>query len=190
MSAGHDTVLTLLDAKQQKAAQAVFAATVLPNAQNLLKLMPQTYPERFKGINDWCSWIKALEAQAVKADKALAGTDAAEADKAVAAVREQFCKLRQEIKKCNTGDVIALFRITAAKDKPAAADLQALRDAMEKASPSIKAKAEADAYAKARAAWAAKIDPILKDGTVDEKELAELRSATETFYRAFGAQYE
>jgi hypothetical protein len=55
---------------------------------------------------------------------------------------------------------------------------------------SVTAKADALAFRKAKAVWAAKIDPILAHGTIQSSELDLVRTATEVFYRAYGERFE
>ncbi|HEX2971660.1 MAG TPA: hypothetical protein VHP11_04975 [Tepidisphaeraceae bacterium] len=190
LSASNEKTLALLDANQAKAARDEFRTRFVPTVKKIYTEAPQTYPTRFAKINDWCSWVKNLYTVSLKADRALAANNTTEATQLLAALREHFYSLHRETETLKANDWIYAFVTASAKEKPTVDELKALRDAVEKAPLSTKAQANADAFNKAKADWLAQVDPVLKGGSLDASKLQSLRTASDTFYRAFGVQFE
>jgi hypothetical protein len=162
----------------------------VPTIKKLYTETPKTYPTRFSKINDWCSWAKGLYTMSIAGDKVLAGNDVAASKKTMEGLRAHFYALHRETETLGVSDWIYAFRVAAADAKPTADVLRGLRDKIDKAQLSVKAKGDAGAFNTARAQWLGTVDPALKDGVIDATELRALRTATEKFYRAFGMQFE
>jgi len=190
LSASYEKTVELLDANKTQEARDEFRTRFVPTVKKLYTEAPKTYPTRFSKINDWCSWAKGLYTMSLSADKVLAGDDAAASKKMLVGLRAHFYGLHRETQTLGVNDWIYAFSLAVAEAKSAPEVLRGLRDKVEKAQLSVKAKGDAGAFNTAKAQWLGTVDPALKDGVIDATELRALRTATEKFYRAFGMQFE
>ncbi|MGE5611414.1 MAG: hypothetical protein ACM359_19350 [Bacillota bacterium] len=190
LSDSYEKTQAHLDANRAKEAREEFRTRFVPTVKKIYTEAPQTYPTRFAKINDWCAWVRTLYATSLKAERALASNNIAEAKELLAALREHFYSLHRETETLKVNDWIYAFVTAAAKEKPTVGELKKLRDAMDKADLSAKALADDNGFSKAQADWQAKVDAALKDGSLDSSELQLIRASSETFYRAFGVQFE
>jgi hypothetical protein len=190
LSASYAKTMELLDANKVREARDEYRMRFVPTVKKLYTEAPKTYPPRFAKINDWCSWAKGLYTMSLAGDKVLAGNDVAASKKTMEGLRAHFYALHRQAETLGVSDWIYAFRVATADAKPTADVLRGLRDKIDKAQLSVKAKVDVEAFRNARAEWLGKVDPILKDGTIDAAELTALRSATEKFYRGFGTLFE
>lgn len=202
LSAGYETTFDLLEAGKRAEAAAAYRKGCLLTVKRLYSEAADTYPVRFAKIDNWCAWSKELYVLSVKADKAFqhaaadppgkasAAPSDGEGRKLLSALREHVHKLHEKTATQKANDYIYAFRREAMRDKPDARTLKTLRDALDEAPLSAKAKKNAGDYGKAKDAWAQGIDAILADGAVAPAEIGALRKSTDTFYRAYGVQFE
>lgn len=190
LSDSYGRTLDLLESNKSKEAAKEFCNGFVKTIKKLYSEAAENYPARFSKGRDWGSWTRNLYILTRKCENALRETNTDEARTRLASLREHFYKLHEETGTSKSSDFIYAFRKAAWKDKPSIDELKALRDALEKAKPSNKASADEETFRKARAQWAGRIDPILEDGVIEPSELEPLRTATETFYRSFGLQFE
>jgi hypothetical protein len=149
----------------------------------------EVYPPRFQKTDDWCKWTKQLYILTRRMEDAL---EAGKRDAAEYAprLRAHFHALHDEAQVLKSNDLIYAFREALNGPAVSADTLAELKAALEKAEPSMKAQAEAAAYEQARQAWLEQVSPVLGSGSVEARHAAELRAVTESFYRAFGVQFE
>jgi hypothetical protein len=190
LSTSYAKTLDLLDNNKGKEAREEFRSQFVPTVKKVYTEAPQTYPPKFSKIDDWCAWVKDFYIMTLKAEKALGSSNPAEARKLLAGIREHLYKLHQETETAAVNDFIFALMSATAKEKPSAQELKALRDKLEKAKLSVKAKSDGDAYVRACKAFLASMDKVLQDQAIDDAELAELRSATASMYRSYGVQFE
>ena len=149
----------------------------------------ETYPVRFSKVNDWCAWTKQLYILTRKAEDALAQGRMEDAKQDLAALRDHLDALHNETGVIKSNDRLYAFWKALNADTPDLERLKALRKAIEEAEPSAKAKAEADAYEKAKSEWSTQVAPLLDGGALQPEQVKELRERTKTFYRAYGIQF-
>jgi len=181
-----------MDEKKIGEAAQEYKIGFSPTIKKMYTELSSTAPARFVKINseDWGDWIRQFYIKTSKTGTALTESNADEANKGLAGLREWVYTLHEKAGLKKSNDVIFAFNKMAASEKPADAELVKLAAELDKAGPSLDAKAKADAFAKAKAEWKTVADPILKDGKVAPAELAPLRKASEKFYKAFGVQFE
>ncbi|MCK5644944.1 MAG: hypothetical protein KAJ19_29360 [Gammaproteobacteria bacterium] len=190
LSDSYGRTLDLLDSNKPKESAKEFRNGFVKTIKKLYSEASENYPARFSKGRDWSGWARNLYILTRKCENALRETNTDEARTRLASLREHFYKLHEETDTSKSSDLIYAFRKAARKDKPSIDELKPLRDALEKAKPSMKAKAEQEAFREAGMRWAGRIDSILQDGVIEPSELEPLRTATETFYRSFGLQFE
>jgi hypothetical protein len=190
MSTSYGKTLELLDAGKKEEARDEYRGNFLQAVKKLHGEAATTYPQRFAAAKDWCTWVKDLYATSVKVDQLLAAQKAEEARPLLVSLRQAFYDLHEQTNTRSVNDLIHALRVEAAKEEPSAEKMRALRGELERAPASKASKAHAAEYAKARDAWAAKVEPILADGKVEAGEREALRAATEAFYRAYGMAFE
>jgi len=162
-----------------------------------------TAPKRFVDSKDWSAWLRRVYALSVKTNKSLraaanppegsseAITKAREdAANGLRALRSCFHVLHSDTKTLKSNDYIYGFYEEVMKETLEVGELKTLRAAMDKAELSVAAKADVEAYQKAKAEWAAEVDPIFSDERIDRSERDLLRTATEAFHRAYGERFE
>ena len=179
----------LLDAGKTDEAATEFRKGFVQTIKKLYSEASQTYPLRFSKIGEWCGWINGVYILTGKADKALEAKNVDDARKLLADLRKYFYDLHAKTETLKSNDFIYAYLMEATGQAPDAAKLKSTAEALEKAEPSAKAKAAAEAYQKARTEWS-QAAGISGDGKVDAKTIEPLRKATESFYRAFGIQFE
>lgn len=190
LSDSYEKTQAHLEANRVKEARDEFRTRFVPTVKKIYTEAPQTYPTRFAKINDWCAWVRTLYATSLTAERALAGNDSAKAAGLLAALRDHFYNLHRETETLRVNDWIYAFVTAANTGTPAVGELKKMRDSVDKAELSVKAKANGDAFGKAMAEWQATVDAALKDGSLEASELQSIRTASEAFYRAFGVQFE
>ena len=170
----------------------------VPPAKKIAEKMAGVYPKRFSKIEDWCSWASDLKAQTEEAEKLLLqipkkdSKEWKDAVTQVEKVRGEFCDLHEKSQTQTTADFIYALRAEVRKEKPSIEKLREIRAKQETAVGSKKAKANAEEYVKALAAWDRMGQPILKwkGDTIPSGPLSRLRQATDAFYAKFGAELE
>jgi hypothetical protein len=190
MSASYEKALDRLSAGDVSQASIGFRTEYVPAIKKLFTEAEKTYPTRFAAIDDWCAWIKEFYTLSIKADKSLSSGDGKLAAEQLAGLRDHVCKLHRQTATAKVNDLIHVFRSAASRDKPDVSELRELRDEVKSAEPSVKAKADPAAFEQALKAWSEQVDVILKAEQLDAAAMAKLREATETFYRAYGVQFE
>lgn len=180
----YGAVLDHQSAGRTKEAAAEFRANYLQVVKKVFTEAPQTYPTRFSKINDWCTWVAQLYVMSVKTDTALAG-NSADSAKLLEGLRQHFYNLHKETQTLSVSDAIYAFRTEAIAAQPSVEKLKSLKEAVEKAPTSAKARLDGTKFTEAKAKWATVVDAAIADGKVPA-----LREATETFYRAYGIQPE
>ena len=73
---------------------------------------------------------------------------------------------------------------------PMVDQMKAIYSLVESATPSGRAKMDADAYKNAKLEWSSGVSAVLADGKIDPEEMGPLRKKTEKFYREFGIHFE
>lgn len=183
----------LVQAKQVPDAAREFKTGVAATVRKLYTEVASAYPKRFENkieAEDWADWARLMYVKTRKIEDALNKGDAAAAARLLPGLREHFYALHVETKSRKANDYIYALNKLVQGSEIDAADMESLKSALEKAPPSIKAKAQAEDYTKARTEWASKVDPILSDSEVKPEELKPLRDATRKFYKAYGIQFE
>jgi len=171
-------------------AAAIFAKDFDPLTKSLVRIMPQTYPPRFRRIGDWCAWIEGLSKKSGETLAALRKGDEREVALGLDGLRAHFFNLHRETQLINKSDLIYLFWKSAWGEKPAAESLQQVITLLETAPHSRSTGARGAQFDNLRKTWLAQVEPILKDGNVGPDEIATLRNATDVFYRRFGRDFE
>ncbi len=190
LSGSYEKAMGLLESKDIKSAAAEFHTHFVPTIKKLYSEAASVYPTRFSKIDDWCAWTKQLYETSLKTEKAFQEGDTEKAAALLPSLREHFHALHSKTQTQRVNDAIYAFRAAAATAQPSADELKKLKEQLEKAPPSTKVAGDAEGFAKARTEWTSKIDAIFEDGKIDPGELDGLRAATESFYRAYGVQFE
>jgi hypothetical protein len=190
LNPSYQKTLDALAVGKQKEASAEFHASFTPAVKKLFSEASQTYPERFKGVDDWCGWIKGLYNTTMKADKALAGGNVDQANALMLSLRESFYTLREQTKTLQTSDIVFALEIESQKANPDASQIKSLTERLAESKLSPKAQGSADDFLKAKSDYTTKVNPIVADQKIEGGELPELRSATQTLYKAYGTQLE
>jgi len=105
-------------------------------------------------------------------------------------LRKHFYDLHSETGLRKANDEIYAFLLLLDKDEPSLNDLKEAEESLEKAELSLKAKAEPDAFNKAKDAWRQEVKPLLDGTALDKNAVERLRSSTKTLYNAYGIQFE
>jgi len=190
LSDSYAQTLELAKGEKWDQATAVYRQQFVPTIKKLYSEAAQTYPVRFKKIDDWCAWTRNLYLLTRKAEAAFADKKPQEALPHLAELRRHIHNMHVATEVLKTNDHIYAFQMETSKDTPAAKALKEARGALDGAQLSAKAKKNLDAYKEAKATWVAAVDPLLADGEIQPGERDALRAATDTFYRAFGIQFE
>ena len=162
----------------------------MPAVKKLFSEAAQTYPERFKGVDDWCGWIRGVYITTMKADKALAAGNADQANSLILSLRKSFYELRDQTKSLQANDIVFALEIESQKANPDASQIKSLTQKLAESKLSPKAQGSADDFVKAKSDYTTKVNPIVADQKIDGGKLPELRSATHTLYKAYGTQLE
>lgn len=161
-----------------------------------------TAPKRFVDSKDWSAWLRRVYALSVKTNKSLrAVANPPDSPEAIAKARQDATSGLRALRKCfhvlhtdtnalTSNDYIYGFYEEVMKETSDVGKLKTLRDGMDEAELSVAAKADPEAFQKAKAEWLAKTDPILADGRIQSPELEPLRTAAKVFHHAYGEQLE
>lgn len=192
LSKSHAKTLALAEAGKVDEAAKEFREHFIYNFKSFYSEAADAYPDRFNKIKkgNWPDWTKRLYNLTREIDNTL---QQGQRDKALAKlgeIREQFDVMHTQAQARKSNDCIYAFRAALLKGKPQTENLKKLAAAVEKAEPSINAKAKAEKYAKAKAEWSQLVAKIIKDGKITQAEMEQLQGQTEQFYRDFGIQFE
>jgi len=203
LSDSYVRTLRLQESGQASEASVEFQEEFYTEIKKVYSEAACTAPKRFVDSKDWSAWLRRAYALSVKTNQSLraaAGTSEGpseaitkarnDAVNGLRALRSCFHVLHLDTKTLKSNDYIYGFYEEVMKETPEAVELKALREAMDKAELSVVAKAGVEVYEKAKAEWAAKIDPLLADGAIQPSELESLRTLTASFCRAYGDQLE
>jgi len=193
LSKSYVKTVELLEAKKTVEAQQEFKTNFTPTVETAFTKVAKTSPPRFSKIEDWSSWAQSLVTKTTKAGEALKPAAKPDAKASLAALenlRQHFYDLHKLAQTLNSADCIHAFRLELANPKMKVEELRKILAALEAAPAGMQAKAQAEDYAKAKAAWMAKATPILADGKVTPVEMPVLKQATAAFHKAFGMWFE
>jgi len=202
LSDSYVRTLRLQETGQTSEASAEFQERFLTEIKKVYSEAACTAPKRFVDSKDWSAWLRRVYALSVKANRSLrAAANSPESPEAIAkahedaaislsALRKCFHVLHTDTKTLKSNDLIYRFYEEVMKETPDVGELKTLRDAMDEAELSLAAKADAEAFHKAKAKWVAATDPILAGGSIEPSETESLRTATEVFHRAYGERFE
>ncbi|MBC8868558.1 MAG: hypothetical protein H8E44_04035 [Planctomycetes bacterium] len=202
LSDSYVRTLRLQETGQTSEASAEFQEGFLTEIKKVYSEAACTAPKRFVDSKDWSAWLRRVYALSVKANKSLrAAANSPESPEAIAEAREGATNSVRALRKCfhvlhtdtntlKSNDLIYGFYEEVMKETPDVGELKTLRDTMAEAELSLAAKADAEAFDKAKAEWVAATDPILADGRIEPSEIESLRTATEVFHREYGERFE
>ena len=190
MAASYLKTLVLLEDGKTEDATLEYRKGYLASIKKLYAEAGSTYPLRFSKAERWCVWTKKLYVLSRRTEEALKAGDTNKATGLLEDLRGHFYALHKETKTFHCNDLIYQFRDEAAKKEPSAEKLKVVVERLEKTEPSFIAKKKSKEYSEAKEKWKEAVAPLLEDGQVDPSEQASLRKASESFYRAFGIQYE
>jgi hypothetical protein len=191
----HRRTLQLLDKGEKAEAYREYRDNFHEVVKVICEEAEVVAPARFSSYPSWSAWLRHLNALSAKTTKALR-LNARKSNandkvaKALERLREHFYKLalKTKTRKCN--DYIYAFYKESMNEEPDIEQLKKLRNALEHAAPSIKAKADQETYQKARQAWSDKINPLLADSKISPAERKPLRNVTESFLNTYGIQVQ
>ena len=190
LAESHPKTLALLNEGKVEEAALEYRSEYLASIKKLYSEAAKTYPVRFSKAEHWCVWTKELYILSRKTEEALKKKDSKGALKLLEQARKHFYALHKETETLHCNDFIYEFRIEAGKDKPSAEQLKNIVKQLDEAEPSCIAKSRTEEYTKAKEAWKKTIEPLLSDDQIEPSEKDSLKKASETFYMAFGIQYE
>jgi hypothetical protein len=190
MSRSYAETLDLIEQDKSVEAADTFTRSFSSCVKRIYAEAAKTAPKRFSEYDGWATWASDLYIATRKAEVALGAKQTDLALPPLADLRKRFHALHEESGTLGANDHIYAFHAAAGAESPSADDLKAILAQLEEARPSVKAKAEPEAYAQAKAAWLGKISPALEDGQLDDTELGSLRESTQGFYRAYGMAFE
>jgi len=187
---GYLKTLDCLDKGNLEQAEKEYRKGYMANVKKLYAEAGSTYPLRFSKADHWCVWTKKLYVLSRQTEEVLKKRNSEQALDMLEQVRRHFYQLHEETGTFHCNDLVYEFYTETAQPKPSEDQLQKIMKQLEKAEPSCIAKEKAELYANAKSAWQTAVTPLLNDGEIDSSERDSLRKATDTFYRAFGIQYE
>ncbi len=179
----------LADGKTEDAAKE-FSTNFVVTMKKLYSEAAETYPLRFSQIDEWCKWTKRVYIWTRRTEEALKARKREDAEKYLPLFREYFYVMHEESKVLKSNDHLYAFQKELTGESPSADALAKAKTAFEKAEPSMRAKAEPEAFESAKKAWLEQVGAVLQGGSLGSEQLEALRVATGTFYREFGIQFE
>ena len=190
LSDSYARTLALMDKSDLGAASAEFNGRFVPAVKKLYSEAASTYPVRFSKVKEWCDWSKTLYKQTLLTAKALQSKKQTDAQQNLQEIRQLFYKIHAEAELLKNSDYIFLFKSMVGKDNPNAEKVTSIIKMIEGAAPSVKTKAEPDAYKQALTSWKDQVAEIIKDNSISPDELTKLRTITESLYRQYGVQFQ
>jgi hypothetical protein len=179
----------LAEGKTEDAAKE-FSTNFVVTMKKLYSEAAETYPVRFSQIDEWCKWTKRVYIWTRRTEEALKGGKREDAEKYLPLFREYFYVMHEESKALKSNDHLYAFHKELAGESPSADALSKAKAAFEKAEPSMRAKAESEAFDRAKKAWLEQVSTALRGSSLGAQQLDALRVATGPFYREFGIQFE
>jgi len=190
LNASYLKTLELLSGRKTKDAYEEFHVNFNQAVKKIYSEAPNTYPTRFSGIGDWCSWVKGLYVNSGKADKALAAGKTEEAGKLLETLRQDFFRLHKETGTLQANDIAYAIRMEAAKDRPSADEIRSLSSKLAEAKPSSKTRTAAADFPAAQARFQQAVNPLVSDNKIEAVEIKPLREAADHLYKGFGVELE
>lgn len=190
MASSYLKTLVSLEAGKLEQATLDYRKGYLASVKKLYAEAGTTYPLRFSKAEHWCVWTKKLYVLSRQTEEALKARNSKKALELLEQARGHFYALHKETGTLHCNDLIYVFRTEAAKGEPSQEQLQQIVERLDKAEPSCVVRKKSAEYAEAKDTWKKAISPLLDDGRIDSSEQISLHKASETFYRAFGIQYE
>lgn len=191
LSEGYRETLSLLEQGKTGEAGPRFKKDFVTVMKRLYSEAAEIYPVRFdKKIEEWCVWTKALYKLTLGIDKAFDKEDVKRAQELLPEIRKQFYDLHREAGLRKVNDYVYIFLMMLDQEKAKTEHLKAVLESLDKADLSVKAKANADEYNQAKASWLERTGPILEGDSLGADQREQLREATESFFQAFGVQFQ
>ena len=179
----------LAEGKTEDAAKE-FSTNFVVTMKKLYSEAAEVYPLRFSQIDEWCTWTKRVYIWTRRTEEALKSGKREDAEKYLPLFREYFYVMHEESKVLKSNDHLYAFHKELTGESPSADALSKAKAAFEKGEPSMRAKAESEAFDTAKKAWLEQVSPALQGGSLGAEQLEALRAATGPFYREFGIQFE
>lgn len=190
MSASYVKTVGLLAEGKTKEAAAEYKDNYMPAVKKLYTEVSGTYPARYAKTGDWCAWARQTYVLSRQAENDLDQDEGKAALEKLAALRKHFYELHEKTGLLRANDYIyaAHEKLAAGGAKPE--EMKTLGEALAKAAPSVKAKAEAGDYQKAREAWSQQLAGALSDGQLSDAESKSLHAGIDKLNDAYGLQFE
>jgi hypothetical protein len=182
--------LVFLDDEKVGQAALEYRKGYMANVKKLYSEAAKTYPLRFSKAEHWCVWTKKLYTLSRQTEEALKKEDAKKALTLLEEARKHFYALHKETETFHCNDHIYEFRMEALKSELSGKKLNDIMKRLDEAEPSCIARKKSKEYIEAKDRWKRDVTPLLDDGRIEESEQELLRKVSETFYRAFGIQFE
>ncbi len=190
LSSSYLATLDLLEQDKADEAAKEYSRKFVAPMKKLYAEAAETYPPRFSKMDEWCKWTKRVYVWTRRTEEAFKQKEPEKAAEYLPLFREYFYVLHEKAKVLKSNDHIYAFHKELGADEPSLDTLRSVLGALDKAEPSMKAKAGADAYKQAKAKWHGQVSPILESGSLSADQLGQLRKLTAPFYRDQGIQFE
>lgn len=193
LSGSYAKTVDLMDQGKTEEASKEYSENFSPVIKKFYSESAKTYPTQFAKIDktgNWCDWARDLYVLNGQMQGTFAERQPTQIKAKLEDIRKQFADLHGKTDTQKSNDYIFAFREELKTVKPDAAALKTIMASLDKAAPSVKAKAQADAYSKAKAQWSEQVMPALDKGKLGKKQVQELSKSTDTFYKDFGIQFE
>ncbi len=190
LSESYAVSMDLLAQDKPGEAKDQFRRRFVMTVKKLFSEAARTYPARFEKAKCWTDWTRDLYTLTRKAEDAFGKGDIDQARILLPELRRHFYNLHREVGLDRTNDGIYAFLVLLDNDRVSAEQLKAALEAVDRAEPATKAKAESDAYAKAKAPWKEQVEPMLAGGAIAKTQIDALRASTLGLYKAYGIQFE
>ena len=149
------------------------------------------YPPRFQRVDDWCAFARGIYIQTRKVDAAFGKADTESAQNLLPEIRQAFDAMHIEAQQLKCNDRIYAFWKEVNSQPASPARLKGLLGAIVAARPLLQGQRRTrPPTSRTKEAWAQAANAALSDSALSPEELTSLKEATETFYRAYGIQFE
>ena len=182
--------LDLLEQGKADDAALKFRAGFLFTVKQIFSESADVYPKRFEGSDCWSAWTRRLYRLSRSAEDAFKSGKIDQAKNLLPELRRHFYDLHRQSDTIKSNDALFAVVDAMAMDDAAAEMISNAVEKLVAADPCRKAKADGDAYKKARDQWFAEIQPALQDNRLTPEERVQLRNATLPFYKTYGLGFE
>jgi hypothetical protein len=190
LSESYAKSIDLLEQDKPAEAKEQFRSGFVTTVKKLYSEAAQTYPVRFAKAECWTAWTKKLYVLTRKAEDAFGKGDIVQARILLPELRRHFYDLHKSVGQQKSNDNIYAFLVLLDDDRISTEKLKTALESVESAELALKAKAETEAFTKAKTSWKQQVESVLSSGKVEKEQRDTLRVSTFALYKAYGIQFE